>query len=93
MDKVEPEEAFSKIKSIVRKVGVRTPKALIDAIASALSAITPGTSPDGSIIAATTSRFNTYEHRCEYSEARRQKGTGTRYCWKNETRGSGYALP
>ncbi len=35
------EEAFSKIKSILRKVGARTHEALIEAISEALSAITP----------------------------------------------------
>jgi transposase len=34
------EEAFSKIKSILRKVGARTREALLEAIAEALSAIT-----------------------------------------------------
>jgi transposase len=35
------EEAFSKIKGIVRKLGARTHEALLEAIADALSAITP----------------------------------------------------
>ncbi len=35
------EEAFSKIKGIVRKVGARTREALEEAIAAALSAVTP----------------------------------------------------
>jgi len=35
------EEAFSKIKAIVRKAGARTREALFEAIAQALSAITP----------------------------------------------------
>ena len=35
------EEAFSEIKGIVRKSGARTHEALLEAIASALSAITP----------------------------------------------------
>ena len=35
------EEAFSKIKAIVRKVGARTREALVGAIAEALSAVTP----------------------------------------------------
>src|SRR5215216_2296509 len=35
------EEAFSKIKGIVRKLGARTHEALSEAIANALSAITP----------------------------------------------------
>ena len=36
------EEAFSKIKNILRKLGARTHEALLEAIAEALSAITPG---------------------------------------------------
>ena len=35
------EEAFSKIKGIVRKVGARTRQALLEAVAMALSAVTP----------------------------------------------------
>ncbi len=35
------EEAFSKIKSIVRKVGARTREALVEAIDRALAAVTP----------------------------------------------------
>ena len=35
------EEAFSKIKTIVRKVGARTREALVEAIGRALAAITP----------------------------------------------------
>jgi transposase len=34
------EEAFSKIKTIVRKVGARTREALVEAIARALAAVT-----------------------------------------------------
>ena len=36
------EEAFSKIKNILRKLGARTREALIEAMSVALSAITPG---------------------------------------------------
>ena len=36
------EEAFSKIKRVVRKAQARTREALIEAIGSALSAVTPG---------------------------------------------------
>jgi transposase len=36
------EEAFSKIKNFLRKLGARTREALIEAISEALSAITPG---------------------------------------------------
>jgi len=35
------EEAFSKIKAIVRKMGARTREALVEALAEALSAVTP----------------------------------------------------
>ena len=35
------EEAFSKIKAILRKVGVRTREALVEAMAEALAAVTP----------------------------------------------------
>ena len=36
------EQAFSKIKNILRKLGGRTHKALLEAMEEALSAITPG---------------------------------------------------
>ena len=36
------EEAFSKIKNILRKVGVRTYDALLEAMAEALCEVTPG---------------------------------------------------
>ncbi len=36
------EEAFSKIKSILRKAGARTREALVEAMAGALRAVTPG---------------------------------------------------
>ena len=35
------EEAFSKIKTVVRKVGARTRQALVEAIERALRAVTP----------------------------------------------------
>jgi transposase len=35
------EEAFSKIKALVRKVGARTREALVEAIERALAAVTP----------------------------------------------------
>ena len=35
------EEAFSKVKGIVRKLGARTREALLEAISEALRAITP----------------------------------------------------
>jgi len=61
------EEAFSKIKGILRKAGARTREALLEAIAQALSAITPVDGAGGSpIAAAMRSRFSTYECRCRY---------------------------
>jgi transposase len=36
------EEAFSKIKGIVRKIGARTREVLVEAIERALAAVTPG---------------------------------------------------
>ena len=36
------EQAFSKIKNILRKLGARTHEALLEAMEEALSAITPG---------------------------------------------------
>jgi hypothetical protein len=60
------EEAFSKVKHIVRKVGARTREALVEAIAIAISALTlEDVAGDGSLTAATTHRINTHEHRCE----------------------------
>ncbi len=35
------EEAFSKVKAILRKAGARTREALVEAMAEALSAVTP----------------------------------------------------
>jgi len=59
------EEAFSKIKRLVRKAEARTKEALIEAIGSALSAVrAPGTPIGSSSIAATVCRFNLYGERC-----------------------------
>ena len=58
------EQAFSKIKNILRKLGARTHEALLEAIEEALSKLTPLRPQDSSVIAATRSRFSTCEHRC-----------------------------
>jgi transposase len=60
------EQAFSKIKNILRKLGARTHEALLEAMEEALCKVSPLLmSPDGSIIAATSLRFSTYEYRCK----------------------------
>jgi transposase len=59
------EEAFSKIKSILRKLGARTHEALCWRRWRRHSPRSPLlTLLDGSLIAATRSRFSTYEYRC-----------------------------
>ena len=58
------EQAFSKIKTILRKLGARTHEALLEAMEEALREVTPGMRPDGSITAVTRSRFSTCECRC-----------------------------
>ncbi len=59
------EEAFSKIKSLVRKVGARTREALVEAIAEALRAVTAEDAVGWcSRTAATSHRINAHEHRC-----------------------------
>jgi transposase len=60
------EQAFSKIKHILRKLGARTHEALLEAMKKALSEVTPlDAAADGSSTAATRSRFNTCEYRCK----------------------------
>jgi len=58
------EEAFSKVKAILRKVGARGREALVQAMGVALSAITPETPWVSSSIAATTNQPDYYEIRC-----------------------------
>jgi hypothetical protein len=60
------EEAFSKIKTIVRKVGARTREALVEAIARALAAVTSeDVAGSGLLTLATSLRINLYEYRCK----------------------------
>jgi transposase len=60
------EEAFSKIKSIVRKVGVRTREVLEEAIERALAAVSrPKRRQAGSLTLAMSRRINPYEYRCQ----------------------------
>jgi len=59
------EQAFSKIKNILRKLGARTHEALLEAMEEALSLRSLLLTPlDGSVIAAMRPRFSTYECRC-----------------------------
>jgi transposase len=59
------EQAFSKIKNILRKLGARTHEALLEAMEEALSLRSPlPMSPGGLTTAVTRSRFSTYEYRC-----------------------------
>jgi transposase len=59
------EEAFSKIKGLVRKAQARTREALLEAIGSALCAVSPVVTPvASSSTAATGCRFNHYGKRC-----------------------------
>jgi len=60
------EEAFSKVKGIVRKAGARTRGALDVAVGEALSAVTPRTRRAGSPTAATNRWINRCEYRCHY---------------------------
>jgi transposase len=60
------EEAFSKIKGLVRKAQARTREALLEAIGSALCAVSPVVTPvASSSTAATGCRFNHYGKRCK----------------------------
>jgi transposase len=59
------EQAFSKIKNILRKLGARTHEAPCWKRWRRRSLKSPLLTPlDGSVIAATRSRFSTYEYRC-----------------------------
>ena len=57
------EEAFSKIKNIVRKAAARTREALVEAIALAFSAVTLEDVGDRSPTAATSYGIKINEHR------------------------------
>ena len=56
------EEAFSKVKGLLRKAGARTREALLAAIGEALSAITPEDVAADSATAGTARRFKTCEN-------------------------------
>jgi len=59
------EQAFSKIKNILRKLGARTHEALLEAMEEALSLRSLLLMPRGGLSTAVTrSRFSTYEYRC-----------------------------
>ena len=59
------EEAFSKIKNLLRKAGARVREALVEAIGEAISRLRKRTREHSSSIAATVRRFNYYDHRCK----------------------------
>jgi transposase len=60
------EEAFSKIKGLVRKVGARTREALVEAIERALAAVSrPKMRQAGLPTLAIGHRINLYEYRCQ----------------------------
>jgi transposase len=65
------EEAFSKIKNLLRKAGARVREALVEAIGQALYEVTEEDAraffEHSSSIAATVRRFNFYDHRCSCS--------------------------
>ncbi len=61
------EEAFSKMKALLKKAAARTREALVEAIEEAFLAVTPwGTPWAGSPTVATRSRLNDHECRCRY---------------------------
>jgi transposase len=59
------EEAFSKIKGLVRKAETRTKEALVEAIGWRYLRSPPGTLVVSSSTAATGCRFNHYGERCD----------------------------
>jgi transposase len=59
------EEAFSKVKHILRKVAARTKEALIEAMGRALAAVNVEDVRGFFATAATALRRSTYERRCE----------------------------
>jgi DDE superfamily endonuclease len=59
------EQAFSKTKNILRKLGARTHQALLEAMEGRSARSRPRMRTDGSITAVKRSRFGTYEHRCQ----------------------------
>ena len=66
------EEAFSKVKALLKKEAARTREALAEAIGRALDAVTPEDAKGGSSTAATRSRFS----------ARKIPSSGWSYCPK-----------
>ena len=66
------EQAFSKIKNILRKLGARTHEALLEAMEEALSKVSPGDAACGLSTAVTKLRFSTYEYRPQGSLCSRQ---------------------
>ena len=59
------EEAFSKVKHIIRKIAARTKEALIEAMAEHWRQYASKTCVDSSSIAATALRRSAYERRCQ----------------------------
>jgi transposase len=67
------EEAFSKIKALVRKAGARMREALVEAIGRALAAVTPEDAASWFGHAGYWPRINPYECRCENSDTLREQ--------------------
>ena len=63
------EEAFSKVKHILRKIRARTKEALIEAMGRALEAVSARDVRQGSsFTAATAHRRSSYERRCQNTD-------------------------
>jgi DDE superfamily endonuclease len=74
------EQAFSKIKNILRKLGARTHEALLEAMEEALSKVTPADAAGWfSITVVTKSRFSTHECRCKKARLGSYTFTSTRH--------------
>jgi hypothetical protein len=67
------EEALSKIKHLLRRIGARTKEALIEAMGRALGAVSARMHEGSSPTAATASRRSNYERRCENSTVAKTK--------------------
>jgi transposase len=67
------EEAFSKIKHLVRKAGARVREALVEAIGRALTAVTIEDAAGWFAHAGYARRINPYEYRCERSRRDRAR--------------------
>jgi transposase len=59
------EQAFSKIKNVLRKLGARTHEALLEAMEEALSKVSPADAAGWFEHCGYRSRFSTYEYRCK----------------------------